>query len=221
MGTLWRRSFQITCSAALLLVLGGTAWAGDIVRPRRAERGYVIVVAATAEVREGPGPSYAVIDTVERDDVFPKLGRTGRWYYVQIDEDVFGWVSGRALSRYWGEDQPYEGGDRRYDDYYYRDNWYYRYPPPPFFYWEWYYDYPGPRHYRYYDRGRDRYWDRDRDRDRDRDGDRAPQRGPDRGPDRGRQREPERNPRDARPGGTVDAPPGSSAPTPGILPPRR
>jgi hypothetical protein len=216
--------FQFVCCVALLQALGVTAWAGDVVRPRRAETGYVIVVAAAAEVREGPSTTYAVIDTVERDDVFPKLGRTGRWYYVQIDEETFGWISGRALSRYWGEDQQYDQGTPPSYGGYYRDYWY-PYPPlpPPALYWDWYFEYPGPRGYYYYydrDRGRDRYWDRGPGPDRDGGRDRTPQRGPDRGPERGRQGEPERNPRDLRPGGG-ESRPGNVGPTPGIMPPRK
>ncbi len=78
----------------------------EVVQPEAAESGSVIVTAETAEVREGPSTGAEVMTIVEKGEIFQKLGRTRGWYYVQINEESSGWVSGRAISTYRGEQTP-------------------------------------------------------------------------------------------------------------------
>ena len=88
----------------------------------------MIVTAETAEVREGPAPNYDVITVVAKGEIFVKQGRTGAWYYIKINDDTFGWISGRAIRRYQEEeapstyveprDEPVESGDYPYYPYY-------------------------------------------------------------------------------------------------------
>ena len=165
MSRLWRRGLLPLLCGALVL------WAGparaEVVQPRELESGSVIVTAATAEVREAPSPRADVITVVEKGEIFLKQGRTGGWYYIKIGDDTFGWISGRAISRYKAEGSPssdvgpYEGTPS-YPSYPYLGS-YYEYPyywGQPYLSWEWY----------VYDREphRDRSWDHERDTVRDR-----------------------------------------------------
>lgn len=153
-----------------------------VVQPGVVESGSLIVTADTAEVREGPSPGYEVITVVGRGEIFPKLGRTGAWYYIRINDDAFGWVSGRAVGRYQAEGTPspdvgpeeepapYVGPyDARYYPYYpgFYDYSYY-YWGQPYLSWEWYFY--GSQQHRYRTWDHDRDYQRDRDRDRSRDG---------------------------------------------------
>jgi len=150
-------------------------WAGParaaLVQPNQLESGSVIVTADTAEVREGPAPSFDVITVVEKGEIFLKLGRTGAWYYIRIDDVASGWISGRAISRYQAEESPspYVGPyDARYPPYYsggYFDYSYY-YWGQPYLSWEWYFYDREPHRDRSWGHERDYYRDRDRDRPR-------------------------------------------------------
>jgi uncharacterized protein YraI len=135
-----------------------------IVQPSVAESGSVVVTAETAEVREGPAPSYSVITVVEKGEIFVKQGRTGGWYFIKINGDAFGWISGRAVGGYQVEASvspsvvPNEYGYYPYSIY--PGSYYGYYWGQPYISWEWY----------VYDR--DRYRDHSREHDRDRTRDR-------------------------------------------------
>ena len=114
-----------TSSVVLRCVCVSSCCAGSapaaVVSPEIDESGSVIVTTETAEVREGPAAGYDVITVVAKGEIFVKQGRTGAWYYIRINDDTFGWISGRAISRYQeGEtpstyveprDGPVESGD--------------------------------------------------------------------------------------------------------------
>ncbi len=86
---------------------------------------------------------------VAKGEIFDKQGRTGAWYYIKINDDTFGWISGRAISRYQADEEDEAGEaveapstyvetreapiDRGYDPYY---------PYYPGYYPGYYYDYP-------------------------------------------------------------------------------
>lgn len=145
----------------------------NVVLPRAYERGMVIVTAETAEVREGPSPRSEVITVVERGEIFEKAGRTKGWYYIELGENAFGWVSGRAIRRYRAPARPapHAGSevgpsDEGYYPYYpYYPEPYYSYPyywGAPYFWGEWnYYGYDTQRR-------RDYYYNDNRYRDRPR-----------------------------------------------------
>lgn len=163
------RSGQVCVLFAAFLVCG-SAFASPV-QPEVAEEGSVIVIADTAEVREGPGPAYEVVTIVERGEVFAKRGRTGGWYLVLISGEATGWINGRAVQRHEGDGSaPARIGP--YEDRFAPDSpfWYGPYSSyywvQPYFSWEWYY---------YGDSHRDRWrydrWDSHRDRDRGRDDD--------------------------------------------------
>jgi len=163
-------SFSLLCGL-FVLQLSVAPVRAEVVQPRSNERGFVIVTSESAEIREGPSPKYKVIESAKRGEVFPKAGRTGRWYYVEIDEDTFGWMSGRDLERYANSQSP---TDERspYPGRYYFDLYY---PWQPFLFWDYYFYDRGPRwegkpgwQGRFERPSRD--WDRDRGGDRDRDG---------------------------------------------------
>lgn len=180
-----RGVLPLLCGALVFLFWTRPACA-VVVQPETLESGSVIVTAQTAEVREGPSPAADVITVVEKGEIFLKQGRTGGWYYVKINDEAFGWISGRAVGRYQAEGSPslYIVPDVGGDHPYYPGS-YYDYPPypwvQPFFAWEWYF--PDREPYR------DRSWEHHRDYMRDRDRDR-PQGGGRPGDDV-RQREPE------------------------------
>lgn len=185
----WSRFFTPLLCGALLLSWAVPA-AAALVQPEHEESGSVIVTAETAEVREGPAPSYEVLTLVGKGEVFPKQGRTGAWYFIKINDDTSGWINGRAVRRHQegsaeesevleqSEESPpttlgpYEGEYYPYNPYwgsYYDYSFYYW--GLPYLSWEWYVFSPGPPRYRPWiaDRARDRSWYRDRDRSRDED----------------------------------------------------
>ena len=173
------------CCVFAILLCAGPALAA-VVLPVVDESGSVIVTTETAEVREGPAAGYDVITVVAKGEIFVKQGRTGAWYYIRINDDTFGWISGRAISRY-REDEapstyvepregPIEGG--YYPDYryypYYPGGYYGYFYDYPFYFWGqsyfssdyFYYDYHRHRGYsRYYGRGYPRNRDYPRYRD--------------------------------------------------------
>jgi len=136
--TRFRGLLPLLCGAFALLFFAGSAMA--VVLPVVDESGSVIVTTETAEVREGPASGYDVLTVVAKGEIFVKQGRTGAWYYIRINEDTFGWISGRAISRYLeGEtpstyveprDGPVDRGDYQYYPYY------------PGSYYGYFYDYP-------------------------------------------------------------------------------
>lgn len=168
MKRVWYRGLLPVLWSAFVIYL----WAGPVcaalVQPAEVESGSVIVTAETAEVREGPSPDFGVITYVGKGEIFPALGRTGAWYFIKINENASGWISGRAVGRYQAEGSPppyvvpYE--ERYYPNY---PGNYYDYPffwwGQPFFSWEWYFYGPEPHRDRIWDHGRD--YPRDRDRD--------------------------------------------------------
>jgi len=181
MQTRFRGLLPLLCGAFALLLCAGSAPAG-VVLPVVDESGSVIVTTETAEVREGPASGYDVITVVAKGEIFFKQGRTGAWYYIRINEDTFGWISGRAISRYLEDetpstyveprDAPIDGGDYPYYPYY-PDSYYSYFYDYPFYFWGQpyfssdYYYYDNYR-YRSYSRGygsgypRNRYFPRDR-----------------------------------------------------------
>lgn len=180
---IWFRVFPALMLGVLFTCgsLTGSARAA-VVQPGVVESGSLIVTVDTAEVREGPSPGYEVITVVGKGEIFPKLGRTGAWYYIRINDDAFGWVSGRAVGRYQAEGTlapyvgpeaepaPYVGPyDARYYPYYpdsYYNYFYYSWGQP-YLSWEWYFYGSDSHRYRTWDH--DRSYQRDRDRDRSRD----------------------------------------------------
>lgn len=174
------------CALALFCCAGSAPAA--VVSPEVDENGSVIVTTETAEVREGPAMGYNVITVVAKGEIFVKQGRTGAWYYVRINDDTFGWISGRAVSRYQADeapttyveprDEPAESGDYQYYPYY-PNNYYGYFYDYPFYFWGqpffssdyYYYDYYRyrgyPRNYvspyprsRVYPRYRNEGWQR-------------------------------------------------------------
>lgn len=168
----------------LLLTSGSVAVPAraDVVEPEVAESGSLIVIADTAEVRDGPSPDSDVITVVGKGEIFTKLGRTGAWYSIRINGDAFGWISGRAVSRFQAggalsppvgpeeEPEPYAGPyDSRYYLYYpggAYDFSYYAWGEP-YVSWEWYVYGSGSPRYRSWDHDRDYRRDRDHDRSRE------------------------------------------------------
>jgi hypothetical protein len=164
----WCRALLPLLGCVFAFHFGAADLRAAIVGPSVAESGSVVVTAETAEVREGPAPSYSVITVVEKGEVFVKQGRTGGWYYILINGDAFGWINGRAVGSTQGEVSPrtyvVPNEDRYYTSYYYPGGYNGYYWGQPYVSWEWY----------FYDRDShwDRSWDRDRDRDRDHNRDR-------------------------------------------------
>jgi hypothetical protein len=169
---LCRGFLQLLCGALVLCAWPARA---TMVQPSVAESGSVIVTAEIAEVRDGPSSGSNVITVVEKGEVFLKEGRTGAWYYVRINDDFFGWISGRAVSRYQEEESegssstdigPDEGRSSSYYPRSYSVYPYFYYWGQPFVSWEWYFSGRGPY--------RDHSWDHDKrypgDRDHDRPG---------------------------------------------------
>ena len=146
-----------------LLMLCAWPVRAAVVQPRAVESGTVIVTAESAEVREGPSPRAEVITVVGKGEVFEKLGRTMGWYFIKLNDDSTGWISGRAIRRYQAAVSPDTNVGPSTDRYYpyypggYYDSYYFW--GQPYLSWEWY----------FYDR--DHSWDHDRNyyRDRDRD----------------------------------------------------
>jgi len=162
-----RRVVLLLLFWVVVSVIGPGPVCAAIVQPSVAESGSVIVTAATAEVREGPSPDSNIITVVEQGEIFLKQGRTGGWYYIRINGDAFGWISGRAIGSYQAESSPspyvvpYD--DRYYP--YYPGGYYDYYWGRPYVLWEWYvYDHNTYRTYRSRDHGRDHNRDRYRDR---------------------------------------------------------
>ena len=182
----YRKILPLLCGLIVLQFLVSPAHSA-LVQPAEVESGSVIVTAETAEVREGPSLDAAVITVVGKGEIFDKLGRTGAWYFIRINDDAFGWVNGRAVRNHGAEESPppYLGP---YDDSYYP-----YYPGIPYDYyswglpylsWEWYVYYRGwrwgrpwgPGMYPYRDGNQVRPWgnswpgggDRDRGYDRHR-----------------------------------------------------
>lgn len=181
-----RRGFLPVLVGVFVVHLWAWPVGATVVQPEALESGSVIVTAETAEVREGPSNTADVITVVEKGEIFLKQGRTGGWYYVKINDDAFGWISGRAVGRYQaeGSTSPYvdpDGGG--YYPYYPGSYYDYRYYPwgQPSLAWEWFLYDREPR--------RDRSWEHERDYRRNRDRDRSPGNG--RPGDDVRQREPE------------------------------
>lgn len=119
----WRRGLLPLIGSLAGLFLWVWPLRAAVVEPRVAESGSVIVTAETAEVREGPSSRSEVITVVAKGEVFLKQGRTGAWYLIRIDDDSFGWISGRSVRRYRGEAAeespspyvgPYEGRSSLY-----------------------------------------------------------------------------------------------------------
>ncbi len=173
---------RVQCRGLLALLLGALvlllrAWPADavLVQPRVAESGSLIVTAETAEIREGPSPGANVITVVEKGEIFLKEGRTGAWYYIRINNDAFGWISGRAVSRYHGEESdgstpPSAAPEESRSSLYYPgspNSYPYYYWGSPVISWEWYF-YDRER-YRDHSWDQNRHYLRDRDRDRHRD----------------------------------------------------
>ncbi|HNW92700.1 MAG TPA: SH3 domain-containing protein, partial [bacterium] len=61
--------------------------------PRR-----IIVTAATANLRRGPGTEYSLVTDVPRDTILPALGETSQWYRVQFPDGSQAWIS-KSLAR--------------------------------------------------------------------------------------------------------------------------
>ena len=159
----WFRRLLPTFCALALFCCAASAPAA-VVSPEIDEVGSVIVTTETAEVREGPALGYDVITVVAKGEIFLKQGRTGAWFYVMINDDTFGWISGRAVSRYQeGEtpstyveprDEPVESGDYPYYPYY-PESYYGYFYDYPFYFWGqpyfssdyYYYDYYRYRSY--------------------------------------------------------------------------
>lgn len=161
-----RRLLILLCAALAICLRRGSAYA-EIIQPSVAESGSVIVTAATAEVREGPAADFNVITVVEKGEIFLKQGRTGAWYYILINGDAYGWISGRAIGSYQAEASPSPSVipyDDRYDYPYYPGGYYGYFWGQPFLTWDWYvYGHAPPL-----DRPRERERDYNRDRYRDR-----------------------------------------------------
>lgn len=171
-----RRGLMPSCCCALVMLLCTWPARAAMVEPRVAESGSVIVTAETAEVREGPSPGAGVITVVGKGEIFLKEGRTGAWYYIRINDDAFGWISGRAVRRYQeggaGESQSTDVGT-------YEDRPSSNYPSGPYIYpyyywdrpsvtWEWYIYDRGPHRHRSWDHDSGYYRWRDHDHDRSR-----------------------------------------------------
>jgi hypothetical protein len=186
--TRFRGLLPLLCGAWVIFVCVGLAPAA-VVSPEIAENGAVIVTAETAEVREGPAPSFAVITVVANGEIFVKEGRTGAWYYIRINDGTFGWISGRAISRYQEDEapstyvEPRDGPTESGDYQPYPSSPYYPYYPGsyygyiydyPFYYWGQpyfssdYYYYDNYRH-RGYSREHESGYPRNRDYPRYRD----------------------------------------------------
>ena len=177
----FRGLLPLLCGIFALLLFAGSAPAA-VVLPVVEESGSVIVTTETAEVREGPASGYDVITVVAKGEIFVKQGRTGAWYYIRINNDNFGWISGREISRYLEDETPStyveprdapveRGGYPYYSDY--PANYYGYFYDYPFYFWGqpyfssdyYYYDnYRYRGHSREYGSGypRNRYYPRDR-----------------------------------------------------------
>jgi len=170
--TRFRGLQSLLCGVFVLLLCAESA-SGEVVLPAVEESGSVIVTTETADVREGPAAGYDVITVVAKGEIFDKQGRTGAWYYIRINDDSFGWICGRAISRYQtGETQPTyveprdeqtDRGDYPYYPYYPDYSYYPMYPygyyDYPFYYWGQPYYSSGYYYGNNYYRGRS--WDHD------------------------------------------------------------
>lgn len=151
------------CRGVLWLLCGSLLWCAlpahaAPVQPAELESGSVIVIADTAEVREGPAAEFEVITVVGKGEIFLKAGRTGAWYYIKVGGDTFGWVNGRDVSRHKeGETPPPYVGP--VPGPYPPGSYPYYYWGPPFFTWDWFLFDRGPFWGFWWDGG----WDRHRD----------------------------------------------------------
>ena len=164
--TWFRGLHPLLCGVFVFFFCGGSAL-GAVVLPVVGESGPVIVTTETAEVREGPASGYDIITVVAKGEIFVKEGRTGAWYYIRINDDTFGWISGRAISRYQEEETPSTYVEPReapveregYSYYpYYPDNFYGYFYDYPFYFWGQPYF---SSDYYYYDNYRYRSYSRD------------------------------------------------------------
>jgi uncharacterized protein YgiM (DUF1202 family) len=67
---------------------------GDAIKPS------IVVTAALANLRSGPGMDHAAIGQVKKDVVLDLLGEQGEWFQVQLSGSHTGWVHRNVASKY-------------------------------------------------------------------------------------------------------------------------
>ena len=59
----------------------------------------IVVTAALANLRSGPGMNYAAVSQVRKDVVLDLLGEQGEWFQVQLSGNLTGWVHRNVASK--------------------------------------------------------------------------------------------------------------------------
>ena len=50
------------------------------------------ITGSFVNVRNGPGINHKKIDLINKGSVFKSLGKRNSWYYIQLSEDIYGWI---------------------------------------------------------------------------------------------------------------------------------